>query len=107
MSSASDEGHTVYRFTLPPRTTTLRLSSPSKQPDGDGRKLGVAVLRIVIESAEIPLDSPALVRGFHRAESGEGMTWRWTDGEALLILQPKPVLQTLEVATTHWHLMLA
>jgi hypothetical protein len=97
----------VYRFALPPRTTTLRLSSHSVAPPGDGRRLGVAVARLVVESTDIPLESPALVRGFHRAESGQGLTWRWTDGEALLLLPPKPVPQTLSVYFTNWHLILA
>jgi hypothetical protein len=96
----------VFRFVLPPRTTTLRLVSASALPPGDGRKLGVAVFRLAIENIEIPLDSPSLVRGFHRAESGEGMTWRWTDGEALLIMPPKPVPQHLTVHITDWHTLL-
>lgn len=96
----------IYRFNLPPRTTTLRLSSPSAAPEGDGRRLGIAICRIVVETTDIPLESPALVRGFHRAESGEGLTWRWTDGEALLLLPPRPASQTLSVHITNWHVML-
>jgi hypothetical protein len=96
----------VLRFTLPPRTTTLRLISSSAQSPGDARKLGVAIFGLSIEGSEIPLDSPALVRGFHRAETGEGLTWRWTDGEALLIMQPKPLPQLLTVHVTDWHKLL-
>jgi hypothetical protein len=108
LSSIATEGDlNVYRFALPPRTTTLRLSSPSVAPPGDGRRLGVAVARLVVESTDIALESPALVRGFHRAESGQGLTWRWTDGEALLLLPPKPVPQSLSVYFTNWHLILA
>ena len=103
---ATEADLNIYRFALPPRTTTLRLSSHSVAPPGDGRRLGVAVARLVVESMDIPLESPALVRGFHRAESGQGLTWRWTDGEALLLLPPKPVPQTLSVYFTDWHLML-
>lgn len=105
--SASTEGAlTTLRFNLPPRTTTLRLASPSVQPPGDGRRLGVAVLRLVVDATEIPLDSPALVRGFHRAEADQSMAWRWTDGEALLILPPRPTPQSLFIHITDWHLRL-
>lgn len=97
---------TTWSFTVPPRTTTIRLSSASRQPDGDPRHLGIAIYRLAMDDVPIPLDSPALVRGFHRAESGEDMTWRWTDGEALLILPPRPTEQTLSVGVTNWHLML-
>lgn len=101
---AVTDGHlTVHRFTLPPRTTTLRLSSASAQASDDGRKLGIAIFRIAVEASDIPLESPALVRGFHRPESGDGATWRWTDGEALLILPPRPVTQTLSVHISDWH----
>ena len=93
----------VLKFTLPPRTTTLRLISASAQPAGDSRKLGVAIFRLDVEGSDIPLDSPALVRGFHRAETGEGLVWRWTDGEALLIMQPQPISQILSVHITDWH----
>lgn len=107
LSSIATEGDlNVFRFALPPRTTTLRLSSPSVAPPGDGRRLGVAVARLVVESTDIALESPALVRGFHRVESGQGLTWRWTDGEALLLLPPKPVPQSLSVYFTNWHLIL-
>ncbi len=106
VSATVDGKLAVLRFALPPRTTTLRLASPNAQPPGDGRRLGVAVVKLQVDSIGIPLDSPALVRGFHRAEAGEGLTWRWTDGEALLILPPKPVPQTFSVHITDWHKML-
>lgn len=96
----------TWSFTIPPRTTTIRLSSASTQPDGDPRHLGVAIFRLAMDGAAIPLDSPALVRGFHRAESGEDLTWRWTDGEALLILPPRPAEQNLTVGITNWHHLL-
>jgi hypothetical protein len=104
--TVSDGPHAILRFALPPRTTALRLTSPSAQPPGDGRRLGVAILRMQLETMDIPLDNAGLIRGFHRAESGEGLTWRWTDGDALLILQPKPVAQVLSIHITDWHKML-
>jgi hypothetical protein len=100
-------GTIVLRYTLPPRTTTLRLTSASAQAAGDIRRLGVAILRLVTETSEIPLGSPALVRGFHATESGEGHSWRWTDGDALMILPPRPLPQTLSIHITDWHRLLA
>lgn len=97
------EARMVLQFILPPRTTTLRLISPSAHPPGETRKLGVAIFGLSVETTAISLDSPALVRGFHRSETGEGLTWRWTDGEALLIMQPKPLPQLLSVHITDWH----
>lgn len=107
LTQVQAESQMVLQFTLPSRTTTLRLISPSAQPPGDSRKLGVAVFRITVDDIEISLDSPALVRGFHRAETGEGLAWRWTDGEALMIMQPKPLPQNLSICITDWHRFLA
>ena len=101
-----DRGRMTLQFVLPARTTTLRLTSNWKQPPGDSRKLGVAILAIQIGTTDLPLDHPSLVRGFHRAETGEGQTWRWTDGDAMLILQPKPFSQSLSIVITDWHNML-
>lgn len=94
---------TVLRFAVPPRTTTVRLSSQSVQPAGDLRRLGVAFSRLFVEATEIPLDSPVFVRGFHRAERNTETAWRWTDGDALLILPPRPAEQTLSLHIHDWH----
>ncbi len=105
--SASQEGSlSTWRFAVPPRTTTIRLSSNCVQPEGDPRHLGVAIFHLAMDDQAIPLESPALVRGFHSAESGEGMTWRWTDGDALLILPPRSSEQLLTVGITDWHMVL-
>jgi hypothetical protein len=64
----------------------VRLLSRSTVPaeinarDEDGRRLGVAVVRIVADGREIPLDSCAGLAGWHQTEPG----LRWTDGDALL-----------------------
>jgi hypothetical protein len=97
----------TFCFTIPPRTTTIRLSSPSIQPPGDPRHLGVAICRLMMDKVLIPLDSPALVRGFHRSETAHGLSWRWTDGEALLILPPRSAEQVLLIEITDWHNMLS
>jgi hypothetical protein len=102
-----DASSSTWRFTVPPRTTTIRLSSQSVQPPGDPRHLGVAICQLAIDDMAIPLESPALVRGFHRAEAGEGLTWRWTDGDALVIVPPRAGEQVLTVQITDWHLALS
>jgi hypothetical protein len=96
----------TWCFTVPPRTTTIRLSSVSTKPAGDPRHLGVAIYQLTMDGVPISLDSPALVRGFHRVESNDALSWRWTDGEALLILPPRPAEQVLRVGVTNWHQML-
>lgn len=93
----------TLRFTLPPRTSTLRLSSPAATPPGDKRRLGVAVTGLWLGDDELPLEGPALIRGFHRAEANDKLAWRWTDGEALLVLTPRPGRVTFTVALTTWH----
>lgn len=107
LSTTFSEGPlTAYCFKLPPRTTTFRLSTASVQPPGDSRKLGIAIFRILFDKTEISLDSPALVRGFHRAESHELLAWRWTDGDGLLLLPPKPAQQLITIYVNDWHLTL-
>lgn len=62
---------------------------------GDSRRLGVAIGRIVVrngagEEAEIPIDAPLMLEGWHAVERGGGRLWRWTDGEGSFRLPPMP-----------------
>jgi hypothetical protein len=95
-------GGMVLRFDVPPRTTTLRLISRHTQIGGDHRRLGVAILRLQLEQNDIPLDSPSLVRGFHDVERNERVSWRWTDGNALIILPLRPSQQALSIQVADW-----
>lgn len=80
----------LYRFVVPTGGRSIVLASRSTVPlksersPADGRRLGVAVERIVLRGAghrvEIEPDCPALCNGFHDAEPG----WRWTDGRGHL-----------------------
>ncbi len=101
-----DGSHTILRFALPPRSTIIKVTSPSVQPPGDGRRLGVAIFRLQVDGVDIALDGPSLTRGFHRAESGEGMSWRWTDGDSIIILPAKSSVRTLSIHITDWHSLL-
>jgi hypothetical protein len=77
---------TKWRFIVSGAAHAVRLVSRNTVPaeinarDEDGRRLGVAVVRIVADGREIPLDSCAGLAGWHQTEPG----LRWTDGDALL-----------------------
>ncbi len=80
----------LYRFTVPAGGRSIALASRSSIPTkvdispADGRRLGVAVERIMLRGAgltvEIEPECPALCNGFHAAEPGH----RWTDGRGHL-----------------------
>jgi hypothetical protein len=72
---------------LPAGTSRVRLLSHSFVPSemlpgsGDVRRLGVAVSDVLL--AGWPLHPDALAAGWHAAA---GEAWRWTDGDALIVL---------------------
>jgi len=94
-------------FSVPARTAAVRLVSATFLADGDCRPLGVALLRLALEEAEIALDNPGLVRGFYPMEQHDDIAWRWTDGEALLLLPPRAQIQRLDVQITDWHVAMS
>jgi hypothetical protein len=88
------------RIALPLSARAVRLRSRSFVPAtldaeaGDWRRLGVAVA-VTLNGAELPL--PCFAAGFHPAEAGGA--WRWTDGDATLILPvlTRPAVLTVKV----------
>jgi len=52
----------------------------------DPRRLGVAVAAVKVDGVPVPLDSPAFGQGFYPLETHQGAAWRWTDGDAELVL---------------------
>ena len=53
---------------------------------------------MTIDAAPIALDGPELTAGFY-AREGEGpASWRWTNGDATLVLPPHTTQRVLEVA---------
>ena len=82
--------HTLYRFQVPAGSRLVSLESRATVPakveisPAHGRRLGVAVERIVLSDAgfciEIGHASPTLSDGFHEPEGSH----RWTDGSGRL-----------------------
>jgi hypothetical protein len=89
-----DDGH--YIFALPKGATEIRLVSRTSAPTDvrpwldDRRCLGIYVERILLRGAseirEVPLDHPALSRGWWAVEQDGTALRRWTGGNAVLPL---------------------
>ena len=104
---ASPVGDGRHVFLLPRGVGEVRVVSSASVPADlrpwldDRRRLGVNVRRIVLRSAEnvqdVPLDHPALSRGWWTAERDGAVMQRWTDGDAVLLLPPSPDPAVLEI----------
>jgi hypothetical protein len=79
------------------------LSSDVFPNTDDSRLLGVAVSAIEVTSDEgarlLNLAGALLSEGWHRDEASAGYPWRWTDGNARLLLPDGT--RTLAIATVH------
>ena len=83
-------------FVLPPHDGAIRVVSRAGRPTDsrpwcdDRRRLGVRVGRVVWHDGEgphdLPLDHPALGRGWWAVERDDAALSRWTDGDASLTL---------------------
>lgn len=99
---ATGEGIHLYR--LPPGTTKLNLLSRScvpveaKPATGDARRLGVPLGRLRLGGQQIALDDETCVAGFHPLEGKGSAAWRWTTGDATLVLPPRTEESVLELA---------
>ncbi|HTI83161.1 MAG TPA: Hint domain-containing protein [Acetobacteraceae bacterium] len=82
-----------YHFVLPNGAHELRVVSRAASPTDarpwidDRRRLGMCVTRILLRGdsdtmQDIPLDHPALTRGWWMVERGNQGMCRWTDGDA-------------------------
>jgi hypothetical protein len=96
---------TTLHFRLPAGARDIRLLSRAAIPaqcetaSGDHRRLGIAVAGMTADGQTIHLDDPRLTTGWHQPEAG----WRWTDGEATLILEGIRSLQiNVALTTTYW-----
>lgn len=101
-----------FRFSIPAGAATLRLLSPVGYPpdraagDTDARRFGVAIQSILLDG--IPLDLGGMIagEGFHELETREHQSWRWTDGDARLVLPPCAQPRVLDVQISDWHRLL-
>jgi len=85
----------LYQFSLPPGCLAVRIRSHAGVPAGhelaatDCRRLGVRITGALLAGRMLPLQGPAFAEGFHPIEQNAEERWRWTDGDALLLL-PAP-----------------
>jgi len=84
-------GRDAYAFTLifrvPRGTRFLRLVSSAAVPEGGARRvLGVCVTGISMGDQRMAFYDPALRGGWHGLERDSGRTWRWTGGDAALVV---------------------
>jgi hypothetical protein len=95
----------LYAFLLPARTGPVRLrSTPRHAPNAEeGRRFGVCVVEIAVDGTILPIDSPAFGPGFHPPEANMDTIWRWTNGDAWLILPYSAQPRTLRIRITDWH----
>jgi hypothetical protein len=100
-----------YHFLLPQGVREVRLVSLTASPTDtrpwleDRRRLGVYVARIVVRSAQevqdIPVDHPALSKGWWSVEHNGTELRRWTDGDAVLSLPVTDAATMLEIHATN------
>jgi len=102
---------TTYRLALPADARSIRLVSRSSVPahvqddSNDHRRLGVAISKVILAGEPIALTDARLGSGWHAIEGVEAAApWRWTDGEAELMLDGGGIL-SIEVMMTgrYWH----
>jgi len=83
-----------YRFILPAGVRDLRIISrhfvPARMLEDcqDERCLGVAITNLTLDGANIPLNDPRLIEGWHQVEN----EWRWSCGDAGLRVDNATVL---------------
>lgn len=88
--------HGLARFLVPSGTNEVRIVSRAAAPTEtkpwmeDRRQLGVCVTRILLRNdcsvQDVPLDHPALARGWWAVEGDNQAMRRWTNGDAVLAL---------------------
>jgi hypothetical protein len=77
-----------YSLHVPAEATAVRLVSPSRRPGSDRRRLGALIRALCIDGRDVALDDARLGLGFHEPERHGAAAVRWTDGAAMLRLDP-------------------
>jgi hypothetical protein len=95
----------TLRVRLPHGTANVRLVSrvwipAHMRPNAnDTRSLGIAISRAWLDGDEISLDDPCFSTGWHAPEP----LWRWTDGDALLVVPgARELAFNVELTGTYW-----
>ena len=98
-----------FAYELPARTGPVRLRSQPRHAPGanEGRRFGVCILEIRLDGSLIGFDAPAFGPGFHPLEANDESSWRWTNGDAWLVLPYNAHPRRLQIRTTSWHQALA
>ncbi len=92
-----------FVFLIPEGLARIGISSRLRVPSdldpftADRRRLGVALLRIVVDGEEIALDDPRWGGALLPMERDGEQTWRWTTGEVDVPLEPGETERTLEI----------
>jgi hypothetical protein len=97
-----------FCFLLPAESGPARLisasyPSPSVQ---DKRWFGVCVTALELDGTELPLNGEVPGPGFHPVEGDANSVWRWTNGNAWLLLPHCTTARSLTLRVTDWHRML-
>ncbi|WP_374297218.1 Hint domain-containing protein [Sphingomonas sp.] len=106
---SAEEPQLTFHYVLPARTGPVRLRSTPRRAASaaESRRFGVCVVEIAVDDVPLPFDSPVYGPGFHPPESNPEASWRWTNGDAWLVLPYSAPSRHLRVRVTDWHLALA
>jgi T5SS/PEP-CTERM-associated repeat protein len=86
-----------FSAAVPPNVPAFRLVSASARHGGDHRLLGALVTGLRIDGTAVSLADSRLIRGFHEVERHGTKLVRWTDGAAVLRLDPTPQAKLVEI----------
>jgi hypothetical protein len=90
------DGETISDL-IPPGVEEVHLLCHSGRPPRDARVLGALIAGLRLDGESIDLADRCLARGFHPVEHHGIHQVRWTTGEAVLRLTPRPVARSLEL----------
>ena len=84
-------------FVLPAGADELRLVSNSGPMPGDARCLGALVTLLAIGGDELDLADACFAEGFYAEEDRGDRMVRWTDGDAIVMVEARPVERWCEI----------
>jgi hypothetical protein len=90
----------VVEAVVPPGTGRVHLVSACRVPDGDKRRLGVAIDAMTLDGLALPLMDPCLGSGFHAIVPSADGAYRWTNVEGVLQFAASDQPRVLAVSVT-------